>query len=96
MFISLSSGKGEDYAMAKSKKPSVRTKASARGNQLSSITNSLVDAAVEIGRAAENLKSSIEHAQKAGKSGNKAIAPIRKMGEKAVRKVRKTISRKRR
>lgn len=57
------------------------------------ITGAFVDAAVEIGHAAENFKNSLRHVQKARQKGRRVIEPVRHAGKKAMSAVRRTISR---
>jgi hypothetical protein len=64
------------------------------GSKANEVTNAIIDAAVEIGRAAEALQESIGHFQNAAQKGERAVAPIRKAGKKAVDAVRKISRRK--
>gem|GEM_PF-5152141 len=67
-----------------------------KGSALSDAAQSAVDAVVELGHAAEGLKSSWAHITKAGKNGKRAIAPIQNMGKtvtKMSKNVRKAIKR---
>lgn len=57
----------------------------------SGVTNALVNAAVEIGHAAEHIKSSLEHFSKAREKGKDAIEPVERAGKKAVDAVRRRL-----
>lgn len=61
------------------------------GKKESSITNALVDVAVEIGHAAEHVKSSMEHLRKAGEKGRNVSDPVQRAGKRAVAAVRKRL-----
>ncbi|HEV3245079.1 MAG TPA: hypothetical protein VG102_01860 [Candidatus Paceibacterota bacterium] len=53
------------------------------------ITNAVMEAAVEIGHAAESFKDSMTHVQKARQKGKRAVEPIRRAGKKAIHAVRR-------
>ena len=49
------------------------------------------DAAIEIGQAAEDLKSSWKHVQRAQKRGSSAMRPAVRAGKKTMKAVRKRV-----
>jgi chemotaxis regulatin CheY-phosphate phosphatase CheZ len=83
--------------MAKSNasKRSKKTRGKANGKKASSskqrriggLTGAVVDAAVEIGKAAEDIQSSVEHVRKARQKGARVISTAKRAGKSAMRMV---------
>ena len=73
------------------KKTQARASAKRSPSKSRSVTDSLMEAAIEIGRAAESLKETYGHVKKVGTNSARAIKPMRQAGNKAVKAVRKAI-----
>ena len=51
-----------------------------------------IEAAIELGYAAQNLRDSLGHVSAARKKGGRVIRPLKKAGKKAAKAVRRTVS----
>jgi hypothetical protein len=63
--------------------------------QIEGMISAAIDAIVELGHAAEDIKSSLVHAQAAQKKAKPLIDPIKRATQKATKAVRSTVSRRR-
>ena len=57
----------------------------------SSSRSPIIEAAIEIGHAAESLRDSLGHMKKARTKGASAMRPIQRAGKKTIHAVRRTI-----
>jgi hypothetical protein len=79
----------------KKRKSSVKKSSGVKGDrQIEGMIGAAIDAIVELGHAAEDIKSSLVHAQAAQKKAKPLIDPVKRATVRATRAVRKTVSRK--
>jgi hypothetical protein len=70
-----------------------KSKSSKGDHQIEGMISAAIDAIVELGRAAEDIKSSLVHAQAAQKKAKPLIDPVKRATQKATKAVRNTMSR---
>lgn len=58
----------------------------------SMLTQAAIEAAVELGHAAENLRESLKHVAQARNKGRKVTAPIKRAAKKTAKAVKRTYS----
>jgi hypothetical protein len=78
---------------ARKSKQSRKTSSSKGKNntKLHGILGAAIDAAEELGHAAEDIKSSWDHVQKARSKGERAMRPARKAGKKVLRAAKSAV-----
>jgi len=79
--------------MAKRKSRGSGTKRAKKGASANGAIDSFVEAAIEISRAAESLRDSLEHMSKARDKGERLMKPVRRAGKKAMHTMRKAVAR---
>jgi hypothetical protein len=79
--------------MKKSKSRGSGKKGAKKGKSNNGGTNTFVQAAIELSRAVDSFRESLEHMSKARDKGEKMMKPIQRAGAKAMRTMKKTVAR---